>query len=180
VIYLRKGQVVFDGATNEGLQRYEEDSKLQNLHWFGEPAESPITITEAVITDDAGAPTSVVDFGERLRLRIRYAASRLVEQPDFRVGVTRDDETHCATFSTFADEVDIAAIEGNGEIELRTPPIKLASDRYSLRIVVRERGYGTIIAAQLAGSFHVRHDTIVADAFGVFHEQGQWRHITSA
>jgi lipopolysaccharide transport system ATP-binding protein len=41
--------------------------------------------------------------------------------------------------------------------------------------VVRERSYGRILCAQVGGSFHVRHPVFASNAYGVFHEAGQWR-----
>ncbi len=179
VIYLVRGEVAFDGPTDEGLQRYEDASALQKLHWFDE-ADPPIAITSVRILDQEGRETSVVDYGAPMRVHIRYNAKRRLERPDFRVGLTRADEVHCATFSTTADELDIPAVEGEGALELETPPVKLVSDRYTLRLVVRERGYGKIVAAQTGRSFHVRHPVFAPEAFGVFHEGGRWRIMAAA
>lgn len=176
VIYLKKGEIVFDGPTDEGLDLYENGAKLQNLHWFSSNSDTPsISATEVAICNEAGRETSVLDFGERMCVRIRYVASRRIERPDFRVGITRGDEVHCATFSTISDKIDIPFVEGEGAIQLLTPPIKLVSDRYNLKLVVRERRAGDVIAAQLGGSFHVRHPVFVADSFGVFHEPAIWQ-----
>ena len=65
-------------------------------------------------------------------------------------------------------------VEGEGEIELRTPPLKLSAELYSTNIVVRERDYGPIVAAQVGPSFHVRHPVFAPVGFGVFHEPGEW------
>ena len=49
------------------------------------------------------------------------------------------------------------------------------SDLYNINILVRERGYGRILTAQVGGGFHVRHPVYASNAFGIFHEAGQWR-----
>jgi len=176
VIYLKKGRIVYDGPTDDGLKLYEGDSKLQNAPWFGDPSKNPpIVITDVVFSNEHGRESGVFDHGERMNVHIRYKAYQRVERPDFRVGITRTDDVHCATFSSHADQVDIPFVEGEGVIELKTPPITLVSDLYSTSIVVRERGYGRIIAAQVGGSFHVRHPVFASNAYGVFHEAGQWR-----
>ena len=175
VIYLKNGQIVFDGPTAEGLLLYETDSKLQNLFWFSGPSEeTPIKVTAVRICNEAGDETSAFEFGQRARMRIAYHASRPVERPDFRFGLTRTDETHCATFSTAADGLDIPVVEGAGEIELLTPSLSLVADTYALRLVIRERG-GEIVAAQDGGRFQIRHREFTAAGFGVFHESAEWR-----
>jgi lipopolysaccharide transport system ATP-binding protein len=176
VIYLKKGNIVFDGPTEEGLKRYEGDSKLQTSPWFGGDADNPpITITEIQFLNEAGKESSMFDFGECMTIRMRYVANQRVERPDFRIGFRRSDDVHCMTFSSFADGLDIPYALGEGVVEVRTPPITLVSDVYATSAVVRERGFGHIVSAQIGGSVHVRHPVFAANAFGVFHQSGQWR-----
>jgi lipopolysaccharide transport system ATP-binding protein len=179
VIYLKKGRITYDGPTDDGLKLYEDDSRLQVKHWFHDESDSPaIVITDVKTYDEAGREAAIFDHGARMTIRLRYKAFRRVERPDFRISVHRADDVHCAAFSTFTDEVDIPFVDGEGEIELRTPPIKLVSDLYTTNIIVRERGFGRMIAAQNGASFHVRHPVFVPTGYGVYHEGGQWR-ITS-
>lgn len=174
VIYLRKGEVVFDGPTDEGLRLYETDSRLAESPWFrsedGEPP--PITITDISLMDETGAERTIFEFGERMRVRIRYRAARTITQPDFRIGINRSDEIHCCTFSTHADGVDIPAVSGEGVMELETTPLNLVSDLYTTTITVRERGNS--LSSQLGASFHVKHPLFASNAYGVFHQPGQW------
>ncbi|HWA00953.1 MAG TPA: ABC transporter ATP-binding protein [Caulobacterales bacterium] len=176
VIYLKRGQIVFDGPTDEGLRLYENDSRLQQAPWFQDESGKPsIAITDVTLRDEKGNETGVVDFGKRMSIRIGYKAFRPIERPDFRVGINRSDEVHCATFSSTADKFEIPMIEGEGSIELKTPPVRLVSDLYTMNIVVRDRGFGRILCAQIGGSFHVRHPVFASNAFGVFHESAEWR-----
>lgn len=176
VIYLKDGRVEFDGPTDIGLKRYEDDSKLQTLAWFNDETRNPsLFITEMEFLSDDGQETTLFDHGAPMRMRLRYRASRRIERPDFRISIRRSDDLHCATFSTSTDGVDIPFVEGEGEIELRTPPLKLTAELYSTNIVVRERDYGPIIAAQVGPSFHVRHPLFAPLGYGVFHEPGEWR-----
>jgi|CXWL01.1.fsa_nt_gi lipopolysaccharide transport system ATP-binding protein len=176
VIYLKKGAVVFDGPTDEGLKLYEGDSNLQTLPWFHDESKNPaIVITAVSLHREDGSDSGMFDFAAPMVARISYKAFKRVERPDFRFSITRSDDVHCSTFSSTADEIDIPFVEGEGEVELRMPPIKLIAELYNTNILVRERGYGRIIAAQIGPSFHVRHPTLMPIAFGVFHESGQWR-----
>jgi lipopolysaccharide transport system ATP-binding protein len=175
VIYLKHGRVVFDGATDEALRIYESDSRLASAPWFETPDNPSIAITDVQLFDEAGELRTMFDFGERVKVRVRYHAPKLVEAPHFLFSFTRADEILCCNFSSFSDKVDLPRVVGEGVIELLTPPLKLVSDRYTVSIVVRERGYNHILCAQVGAAFHVRHDVFNAAAFGVFHERGQWR-----
>lgn len=174
VIYLKKGQIVFDGPTVEGLKLYEDDSRLADAPWFKDGETAPIKFTEVSLMNERGAPSSVFDFGERMIVRLRYKAEKRIERPDFRIGFEHTDQIACTTYSTVADEVEIPYVEGEGEIELRTPPIKLVSDLYVANILVRD-ARASLLCAQIGGHFHVRHPLFTHPAFGIYHEPGEWR-----
>jgi lipopolysaccharide transport system ATP-binding protein len=179
VIYLKKGQIVYDGPTTEGLKLYEDDSRLADAPWFKEADENrSIQFTDVQILAEAGLPTSVFNFGERMTVRLKYKTNGRVIRPDFRIGLDRDDDIQCTTFSTMSDGIDIPFVEGEGVIELRTPPIKLVSDLYVANIVVRD-AQSRMICAQIGGHFHVKHPILTATAYGVYHEAGDWRMSTT-
>jgi lipopolysaccharide transport system ATP-binding protein len=177
VIYLKRGEVVFDGPTDEGLKLYEQDSRLTPASWFKpEPGAPSISITGVTLHGEDGGEKTVFDYGEPLIVRVRYNAPRRIEQPHFLFSITRSDEILCCNFSTWSDNLDLPAISGEGGVELRTPPLKLVSDRYTISTVVRQRGFQRMLAAQVNGAaFHIRHEFFSANAFGVFHEAGQWQ-----
>ncbi|MEP7209468.1 MAG: ABC transporter ATP-binding protein [Alphaproteobacteria bacterium] len=177
VIYLRKGEVAFDGPTDEGLALYEKDSRLAEAPWFKRGgAKPPLVFTDVKLSNERGEETAMFDIGDRVVIRMRYKTLRPIERPNFAVGFDRVDELHCCTFNTIEDKIDLPMIDGEGELELVTPPLTLTADLYQAMIVVRERNYGEIQAAQLGGSFHVRHPEFSSSAFGVFHQAGKWKH----
>ncbi len=175
VIYLRKGEVVFDGPTDEGLKLYEADSRLATSHWFANSDQGPppITITDISLTGDNGVEKTVFNFGERMKVRIRYETSRPIQNPDIRIGINRSDEIHCCTFSTQSDNVQLSELSGEGVIEMYTSPLNLVSDMYFTTIAVRERG--TQISSQIGAAFHMTHPLYQSNAYGVFHDAGEWR-----
>lgn len=176
VIYLKKGEVVYDGPVDEGLKRYEADCRLATAPWFqSEPGLPEIDITSVEIMGEDGKERSLFEFGERLRVRARYKASEPIERPNFLFSITRSDDLLCSNFSTETDGVGPPSISGEGVVELLTPPMRFVSDLYTVSIVVRERGFHRILRAQTGGSFHVRHPLFQASAFGVVHETGDWK-----
>jgi lipopolysaccharide transport system ATP-binding protein len=176
VIYLRKGEVVFDGPIDEGLGLYERDSKLSTLRWFHPPEESTAEITNVELFSEDGQPKTVFDFGARLRIRISYRAFKAVAAPNFMCAIRRSDDILCCNFSSTADRATINSIEGEGAVEILTQGLSLVSGRYTVEIVIRQLGFDSIVAAQTGTSFHVRHDLFSAESFGVFHERAQWIH----
>ncbi len=176
VIYLRRGQVVFDGATDEGLKLYENDNRLANAPWFHQEAGSPrVEITDVELIGDDGERKSLFDFGERMTVRVGYNASQSVEAPNFLISIVRSDDVLCCNFSSAADGIVLPKIEGQGQIEMQMPALKLVADMYTVLIVVRERSFSRIVCAQTGATFHMRHPVFEANAFGVFHESGEWR-----
>jgi lipopolysaccharide transport system ATP-binding protein len=174
VLYLKAGRVHFDGPTDEAIRIYEDDCRLSTLPGAGNrPDEWPIDATEFEITDDHRVPRTVFDFGERMRIRFRYHTRRPLERPNFVVSITRSDAVDCCRFSTELDDVPIGVVDGSGEIELRTPPLTLVAELYTVTITVRERGWQRVLRTQIGSTFHVRHP-LLNSHFGVFHEPGQW------
>jgi lipopolysaccharide transport system ATP-binding protein len=176
VIYLRKGEVVFDGPTDEGLGLYERDSKLSTLRWFHPTEASTAEITNVELFSEDGRPKTVFDFSERLCIRISYRAPKAVAAPNFLCTIRRLDDIFCCNFSSAADGARIDSIEGEGSVEILTQGLRLVSDQYRVEIVIRQQGFESIVAAQTGPSFHVRHELFNAEVFGVFHERAQWTH----
>jgi len=178
VIYLRQGQVQFDGPTAKGIEIYEADCRLASVSWakaagITNPDETPIVITDVALLDEAGEPASVYEHGQRLRLRLDYEVRGPVDDPNFILAFVRSDGVSCCCYNTKMDGVQISTRPGAGRLELVTPPLSLISELYKIEILVRERGFGKLVCGQLGGSFHVSHPLLDMH-FGVFHEPGVW------
>jgi lipopolysaccharide transport system ATP-binding protein len=177
VIYLKKGRVAFDGPTDEGLRLYESDSKLGPTPWA--PSDPSLIITDVELCGERGEQKTMFRFGERMRVRIHYRALRPIEGPHFLCSIKRSDQLLCCNFSSHIDNLDLPRISGDGAVELLTPALKVVSDRYTVTIAVREKGFEQLVAGQMGGSFHVQHDIFEVSEFGVFHEPAQWRVVES-
>ncbi|MDE3009399.1 MAG: ABC transporter ATP-binding protein [Pseudomonadota bacterium] len=174
VIYLKQGQVQFDGPTDEGIRHYEDDCSLSTLPWAGRDHDAwPLIIKDCVITDDDDRAKKVFDHGERMKLRLRFETRRPVGKPNFIVAFVRSDGVACCNFSSEVDGAVLDGLDGDGVIELVTPPLKLVAELYTVHVLVREPGFQKVLCAQIGGTFHVRHDTFDTH-FGVFHESARW------
>jgi lipopolysaccharide transport system ATP-binding protein len=175
VLYLKQGRIIFDGPTDEGLRLYETDARLTQATFFDASEDRLVAIDEVELFDQFGARKTVFGFGDRMRIRIQYRALQPIESPHFLFSIVRSDRVLCCNFSTYHDKLDLPRISGPGTIELLTPPLKLVSERYTVMIAVREKGFKRLVAGQVGMSFHLRHDFFDPDEYGVFHEPGQWQ-----
>ena len=174
VIYLRQGQIQFDGPTDEGIKLYEEDCRLTTLPYMESRADEwPIHITDFTLLDQNGRTKTVFEYGERMKVRLRYEARRPIKDPNFIIAFIRSDGVSCCNYSTELDGVGIDSVNGTGVIELLTPPLKLVSELYTIHVLVREKDFQKTLCAQIGSTFHIRHD-LLNTHFGVFHEPGTW------
>jgi lipopolysaccharide transport system ATP-binding protein len=174
VVYLRKGEIVFDGATDEGIALYEDDCRLGAGWGVDAPHETwPIVLTDCRLLDGASGEKRVYDFGEPMRIRLEYETREPLERPNFIVALTRSDGVAACNYSSETDGVDLGTLQGSGTLELRITSLKLVSEMYTVSILIREPSFGRILCSQVGGTFHVRH-ALYDQHFGVFHEPGQW------
>ena len=174
VIYLRQGQIQFDGSVAGGIELYEKDCRMSALAWTEtRPEEWPIYITNCELRDEHGNTKTMFEFGERMNLRLHYATRQAVDTPNFIVAFVRSDGVAACNYSTELDGLNLGRVDGAGYIDLELPPIKLVSEMYTISVIIREKGFKQILCGQMAGTFHVRHE-LFNTHFGVFHEPGQW------
>ena len=174
VIYLRKGELVFDGPIDDGVKLYDEDSRLGTLPWSdGQPQMWPLVVTDCALIGASGDEKTVFDHGERMTIRLAYKARQPISRPNFIVAFIRSDGVAVCNYSTEADGFDTGEVEGQGVISLRAPPLRLVAEHYTVHVIVRESGFQRVLCSQIGGTFHVRHDLFDLH-FGVFHEEATW------
>ena len=174
VVYLRKGEIVFDGPTDQGIALYEDDSRL-TPGWGveGDHAGWPIVLTACRVLDRDGVERPIIEHGEPVRIRLAYETRTPVTSPNVIVALMRSDGVACCNYSTEADGIDLGTLRGSGVIELEIPVLRLVAEMYTVAVLVREPGFGRVICSQTGGTFHVRHP-LFDPHFGVYHEPGRW------
>jgi len=178
VIYLSNGEICLDGSADDAIQLYERDSRLGTAPWAqalvgADPSQRPIHITDVELLNEEGTPGTVFAYGERMRIRIHFEASRPVENPNFNVTFMRSDNVSCCNYNTTMDGFLIPSLCGKGVIELLTPPIRLVSELYTIHMMVWDTEFQRLYSAQVGTTFHVRHQ-VLSPHFGVFHESAEW------
>jgi lipopolysaccharide transport system ATP-binding protein len=176
VIYLKQGRVEFDGSTDAGIARYEEDCRLGAL-WTPEGKDNwPIRVTDIAVMNENGEPQNLFPHGSRMRLRLTYETSRELDNPNFIIAFIRSDGVAACNFTTESDGAAPGMVDGRGVLELLTPPLRLVSEAYTIQILVRAKGFQELLCNQIGSIFHTSHDLYDLN-FGVFHEAGEftWR-----
>jgi lipopolysaccharide transport system ATP-binding protein len=176
VIYLKQGQVEFDGSVEGGIEHYERDCRLSTLHFdgAGHPEQWPIFIERCEMSGADGRIQTMFDFGSRVQIKLDYSIRSPLISPNIMVTLVRSDGVVACTYSTERDGVDLGTLAADGTIELELPPLKLIAEMYSVNVTVRQKGFQDIVCMQVGTTFHVR-DELLSHHFGVFNEPGTWR-----
>jgi lipopolysaccharide transport system ATP-binding protein len=174
VIYLNHGQLEYDGQTEAGIEKYERGAELSVVPWSKEdPNKWPIIIT-GIELRSGGVPRTMFDLGNRITVRIKYKAREPIQSPNFMVSFVRSDGVSGSVYTTETDKFETGRADGDGVIELTTPPLKLVAERYTIHVLVRAMTTQHLLCAQVGPTFHVR-DPVLTTQYGVFYEPAEWR-----
>jgi len=178
VILLSGGKVHFDGSPGDAIATYEGDDEIQTLDWarnsIGPDSSNwDVSITGIDTFDEYGERKNLFSYGERMKVRVKYKASKAIANANFLVSFIRSDEVACCNYNTTMDGFAVPTLRADGVIELLTPPLSLIAESYKILVLVRDTTFEKLYCGQGGKSFHVRHD-ILNTHFGVFHEKGEW------
>jgi lipopolysaccharide transport system ATP-binding protein len=175
VIYLRSGQVVYDGSVEGGIELYEKDCRLETIDWggAGKPESWPIMVNSCELLDECGQSKTVFDHGKPMTLRVSYQVRKPLLNPNFIVTFERSDGVTAQMFSSEADHVESGVVGQDFTLTLRIPRLSLTAEMFTIGLTVRVPNFQDIVCRQIGGTFHVR-DPLLSHHFGVFNQPGQW------
>ena len=157
----------------EAIEFYERNVSKTHPVEGADAHEYSVDIKDIAVCDEDGNPCHVFDFGQRMRIRIKFIATKPLNDPNFIVAFVRSDNVSCCNFNTAMDDFHIPTVCGENTIELITPNLKLVAELYTIVILVRDGSFQNLHCYQIGTTFHVRDD-VLNTHFGVFHEQGAW------
>ena len=100
VIYLKKGTDRVRRPDRRGHRALRARlPALDSAVGQEEQEEMPVNVTECVLSDEAGEPRELFDFGERMRLRITLQAHRRLKNPNIIVAFMRSDGVVSCNYS---------------------------------------------------------------------------------
>jgi len=177
VIYISSGQVRFDGAPEDAIQLYEQESRLgtapSGQGFSADPSQCPIYLADIELYDKDGQSRTIFDYGDRMRVRLTFEAPHRVMNPNVNVSFIRSDNVACCNYNMAMDGFMIPFLVGRETIEVLMPPLKLVSELYTVEVRVWDAKFEKLYCAQMGTTFHVRHQ-ILNTHFGVFHESAEW------
>ena len=102
------GQVRFDGAPEDAIQLYEQESRLDTAPWAqqlvgADASQYPINLTDIELCDEDGQTCTVFDYGDRMRVRLTFEAPHRVINPNVNVSFIRSDNVACCNYNMAMD-----------------------------------------------------------------------------
>ena len=186
-IWLNDGSIMATGPTEEMTRRYRDHVLTLNAGPIrGEarrrrelPTAAPrqnangATITDVVLQDRNGAPCSVFETGEAMRVTIIFDCERPLVQPFIALGIERLDGLTCYGCTTIADHVELPLFRGRGQIEVEFEELGLLPNSYRINVGLGDVEKNVQLDAFLdAAFFQVRSER--SDP-GTFYLRHQWR-----
>jgi lipopolysaccharide transport system ATP-binding protein len=141
-LLLEKGQIVFDGPTEEAISRYlrsitvstgVQDAGLKDRL---NRTSGAVRFTEVVAINDAAARTWRFHTGETVRLRFRYAAHEAV--PDLAISMQLRSAVDNSLIAVIRDVISPGPIDAGraGTIEIELPNLPLQPGEIALYVAL--------------------------------------------
>jgi len=89
--------------------------------------------------DASGHERRVYEYGESWKVVLRYRADRIIERPVFGLAIHREDGLHICGPNTYFAGLDIASVEGEGEVSYQVDHLPLLEGSYFLSVSAHNR-----------------------------------------
>jgi energy-coupling factor transporter ATP-binding protein EcfA2 len=137
-IYLKNGQIAFDGDVPQAISRYKSDLTTGWSEGQGRSADvaSGAHILEVSFVNQAGETIPTVNRDDELVVGIRYFASTKIMDPVFGIGIYGPQGEFISGFNTMTKSLSIPAIEGKGAIFCKLRCTSLICGTYNLVVQI--------------------------------------------
>lgn len=160
VLYVRKGQIAFDGPPEVGISRYMSDLARTDDDGSGHTIGRKIKVTEfdvvAVrLVDHNGNVTDTIEIGAPFSVQLDYKAPTKVVRPKIEISVK------CGTLcvgqaNTVSDRCSPEALIGEGTVTFTMSACLFSPNRYSVDLFVADgETMADILALEQALFFNV-------------------------
>lgn len=137
ILWLERGEVRMLGDPRE-----VSDAYLRAMRTRPEGSEfgtREIVIEEVEIQDEKGDPQIRFSTGDAMVIRLRFRATRRVDDPVFGFGIYDQMGLMVYGTNTRLLKVDIPYVEGEGTVEFYLPRLNLLDGRYYLSVAAHTR-----------------------------------------
>ena len=167
-----RGEVVTEGdaAAPEAVPESEPEDLFKATEGRWGLREAEITGVELLGAD--GQPSTVLESGGILGLRITVTAARPLTDVVFGIGVFNADGTCCYGTNTLIDGEPDRTLEGTAEVRLEIDPLDLVAGSYKLDVAVHRANGTPYDYHRLLYSFRV---TSAIHDVGISRLRHQWQ-----
>ena len=130
-----------------------------------------IEITDVSLIGKDGVPSHVFQSGEPLEVRVRTRAHQPTNDFVFGVGLFNADGICCYGTNTHIEELEPAAIEGNGELRFRIASLELVEGTYKIDVAVHKLDGYPYDYHRLLYTFRVKSRT---KDVGIYRPEHRW------
>ncbi|MEI7555587.1 ABC transporter ATP-binding protein [Candidatus Chlorohelix sp.] len=184
VLWLENGRIREYGSTAEVVQNYKKRAFAVTLAPSKVAVESsgPVAkfregaaemeLTRVWLSNEQRQPIDAISPGDPLNVHIEYSPNGLIAEPNFLVGLYREDGIKIYEASTEADNVSVGDVATNGGITLTFSELPLLEGYYYLDVGIFEQNWNrAYVYTSRISAFHVIGHT---PGKGVFQPPHRW------
>lgn len=161
--------------TASSVESPVENSPVAPKRW----GTMQIEIMAVALYDHEGKERLLLMTGEPATVVIRYKAHTRIEQPVFGLAFFRSDGTHMSGSNTQLAQLDLAAVEGEGEVRYHIDKLPLLEGSYLITAAIHNATESEVYDYQQCYyPFQVRLGR-VKERYGLLYIPGtHWQHIS--
>lgn len=159
-IYLEKGQIKFDGQTQEAVDLYDRDlseKQAENLDKANSnfSGSETIEITKVDVLGPNGLPSREVYQNQAIKIQVHYVAYQEFNNVNFIIRLIRHDGLTCFMLRSMLDDVQIKVNYGAGVVSVVIDPLQVRGGTFYVQALVRDEHDAGTMTSKTSDFFFV-------------------------
>ena len=190
-LYMEHGQVKFDGAVNEVIERYEYDLHQARAKKFkstdttltalkdDDENNEDVEITKVEVWGPDGPQTEALASTQPAQIRVHYHAYKPVGKVQMSIFLIRSDGLNCGMKRTYLDNFDLSLEQGTGVITMGLEKLQLVGGSYFVEAWFLNETDSMTLSTKGGRSewFTVKSGSLTYDGnAGIYEPIGWWKH----
>lgn len=137
-ITLNKGQIIYDGYTEEAINKYRTNL-IDNHKEIAKELKvgtGEIKITKVLVLNDLDEEMADYHLQDFVKIRLHFLANTPVENPVFNITINVLYGEQVTGFRTDTDGINNGFVEGKGFIDIVIPKLNLLPNNYSIDAII--------------------------------------------